>query len=58
MIDLLPCPFCGAKAEIVHANWTGASYITCSNKDCLIRPNTCAACHSKKDFSFDLIVKA
>jgi formate dehydrogenase maturation protein FdhE len=40
MSELKPCPFCGSKAIIKIASWTGVPYVMCSNNKCVCQPNT------------------
>ena len=36
-VELLPCPFCGAYAEIKNVYWGDTYYARCTNKDCEMR---------------------
>lgn len=38
MQDLLPCPFCGGKAEINH--WRGEWWVSCENDNCPVMAET------------------
>lgn len=43
--ELLPCPFCGSKAErktLTHAYGHTMYYVQCSNEKCAINPTTVA----------------
>lgn len=39
-IELLPCPFCGRRAELRHDK-EGFSFVICSNDGCYVRTNSC-----------------
>lgn len=35
--ELLPCPFCGSRAEMRYVSATGMHYIVCTNAQCRCR---------------------
>jgi hypothetical protein len=40
MINLKPCPFCGAEAQEWEASWTALPRVGCRNPVCSTQPST------------------